>query len=79
MMQNGAAARYKIAEFKAEAGPFPNCEAVLVQIEHWAFTSSALNTENITQIIYIDLFLILAGFYAKIWLKILSIIVNFLA
>lgn len=25
-----------MAEFKAVAGPSPNCEAVLVQIEHWA-------------------------------------------
>jgi hypothetical protein len=79
MMANGAAARYKIAEFKAEAGPFPNCEAVLVQIEHCAFTTSMLNMQSITQVIYIGLFLILTGFNAKIWPKILSIIVNFLA
>gem|GEM_PF-7109901 len=38
-MAKGAAARYKMAEFKAEAGPSPNCEAVFVQIEHCACAS----------------------------------------
>lgn len=36
IMASGVNIKYIIAEFNPCAGPSPNCEAVLVQIEHWA-------------------------------------------
>ena len=38
-----------MAEFRALAGPSPNCEAVLVQIEHWAFNDCVAIIKKITK------------------------------
>lgn len=54
MIIKGVNARYIMAEFRAFAGPSPNWEAVLVQIEHcaktdWLLHISTRNTPKKTQ------------------------------
>jgi hypothetical protein len=60
MMANGAAARYIMAELSAWAGPSPNCEAVLVQIEHCAYNNCAPKAGNKKQMRNINLFVFIS-------------------
>ena len=47
-----------MAELRAEAGPSPNCDAVLVQIEHCA-NSGALNAVSKIQSVNNHLFILI--------------------